>query len=69
MEPRDPQKVAEGKPQVDNIVQSGIESESMIAAQIVRTKEQLVTEEIPTFLADYLDETLQCLYEKAHMGV
>lgn len=56
--------MAKEKSQVGNVVPRYTEIESMVAAQVTRPTEQLVTKAISTAVVDSLDDILQCKREK-----
>lgn len=68
MEKMETPMMAEGKLIFDNAVPSYIETASMVAAPVVSTTEQWVAKEIPTPVAESLNDILQCAYEKARTG-
>lgn len=69
MEQTEISTMAKEKPPVNNVFPSYNETESMVAAQVYCTTEQLVAKEVPTLAADSLEDILQCRYEKACTGV
>lgn len=62
-------RMPERKPQVDTVVPSHRENESMISMQVACTAEQMVAKEIPTLVAGSLNDILQSAWEKAHTRV
>lgn len=61
--------MARGTSQVGNIVSNNPKIESMDAKKVVCTTEQLVAKEMPLLVADSVDDTMQCAYEKLGTGV
>lgn len=61
-------ELSKGKSQVENGVLKSPEIESIFSKQVACPTEYLVAKEIPTLVADLLDDIRQCSYEKARSG-
>lgn len=69
MEQTETPTVAGSKPQVENIVPSNRRMDEMIAVQIARETEKMANKEISALVAEFLENILQCTYDKERTGV
>lgn len=56
------------KSKVGNVISSYTQIKSMIAKQVEGTTKLLLAKEVPTLVADSLNDILQCTYEKSRTG-